>query len=567
MLVLGSIAALVLAACAPAAEQAGRTGQSSAEGAMPQRTLVVAVRGEAPTIANKPLVGFSGALQDLQSPFNAALDGKDERGVPSPHLAEALPEANTENWRVLPDGRMETTYRLKPTLTWHDGTPLTSADFVFSWQVYSTPELGTAKSAPTAYVEDVVARDDRTFTIVWKQIYADAGELGDGFPALPRHLLQEEFAKDDYAEFPNLAYWSTEYVGLGPYRLTHWEPGTFVEAEAFPEYVLGRPKIERLKILFIPDPNTALANLFAGDGHYVGQFVLAPDHAGNLEREWSANRGGTVLYGPTGLRRGHVQLREELVSPAALLDGRVRRALAHALDRLSASEVLHAGKGIVTDSFTSPLVPYYDRIERVIAKYPYDPRRSEQLMAEAGYLRGSEGFFVDQSGNPMDFGVYSSSGTKNEQENAVIVDGLRGSGFNARTNILPAAQSRDSESYTRVPGILAWGGGGSLDTLSNLTIDEVARPENRWRGRNYGAWVSPAYDRAYAAFNQTLKFSDRVTYIAEMNRLISEELPTIMYWYQPIYTAHVAALTGPVPHQTPDSGPGMLRMHEWHRKE
>ena len=48
----------------------------------------------------------------------------------------------------LNDGKMETTYRLKPNLTWHDGTPLTAGDFVFSYQLYSTPEVGQGTLPP-----------------------------------------------------------------------------------------------------------------------------------------------------------------------------------------------------------------------------------------------------------------------------------------------------------------------------------------------------------------------------------------------------------------------------------
>ena len=50
----------------------------------------------------------------------------DGSGLPQPYLAEALPELGTSSWQVLPEGRMETTYRLRPGLIWHDGTPFTS---------------------------------------------------------------------------------------------------------------------------------------------------------------------------------------------------------------------------------------------------------------------------------------------------------------------------------------------------------------------------------------------------------------------------------------------------------
>jgi ABC-type transport system substrate-binding protein len=184
-------------------------------------------------------------------------------------------------------------------------------------------------------------------------------------------------------------------------------------------------------------------------------------------------------------------------------------------------------------------------------------------MGEAGYTRGSDGFFVARDGVPMEFGLWSSSGTKNEQENTVIVGGLREAGFNARTHVYPAAQSRDAETYTKTPGVLVWGGAGELGSLENFTSEQLARPQNRWRGNNYGAWMNPAYDQLFAEYGRSLQPADRVRIIGEMNRILTEELPWLPYWYQPIVTAHVAAVQGPIARQTPDSPSGIHRTYQW----
>src|SRR5206468_1881467 len=77
--------------------------------------------------------------------FNASLALVDGTGAAKPYLADALPQLNTDTWKVTPDGKMETMYRLKANLTWHDGTPLTADDFVFANQMYVTPGLGAYK--------------------------------------------------------------------------------------------------------------------------------------------------------------------------------------------------------------------------------------------------------------------------------------------------------------------------------------------------------------------------------------------------------------------------------------
>src|SRR5581483_7685892 len=107
-----------------------------------------------------------------------------------------------------------------------------------------------------------------------------------------------------------------------------------------------------------------------------------------------------------------------------------------------------------------------------------------------------------------------------EQENTVIVDGLKAAGFNARSNILPAAGSREAETYTQRPGELVWGGGGDQASLQSFISEQTPGPATRWRGDNYGAWNNPEYDRLFTEFNQTLRAPDRIQLVADMNRIL-----------------------------------------------
>jgi len=554
---------LPLIACAPTAGPTDGAGGVSSDSArqVPQRTLAIAVRGEPPSLALKALVAYGRSLRGSLPLFNGTLDWLDERGVANPYLAEAVPQLNSDTWRVFADGRMETTYRLKPNLTWQDGASLSGEDFVFAWRVYSTPQLGHAASPPMRFIEEVIAPDPRTVVIRWREPFAEADLLDDTFQALPRHILQGPFQDLDPLAFSHLPFWSQDYVGLGPYRLERWEPGAFFEGRAFDGHALGRPRIDRVRVVFIPDPNTALANILAGEVHYVGEFVFADDHVATLESHWSPAEGGTVLYAPTALRVTVVQLRPEYAEPRALRDVRVRRALAHGVDAHLANDVLNSGRGVITHTLTSPQVIFYREIERVITKYQYDPRRTQLLMEEAGFARGGEGFFIGTDGAPFRVGVWSSSGAKNEQENAVIVDGLRKVGFDASRHVFSAAQLADAEARTLIPGLSTRG--QPTESRNQYTSEQIPRPENRWRGENRAGWENAAYDRAFEAFTRALDPSERVRHIAEMERTFTAELPGIPHWFNPSVTAHVGALKGPVARQTPDAGSGILRVHEW----
>jgi peptide/nickel transport system substrate-binding protein len=559
------VALVVVAGCSPAgAPTASQPARGGTQDTAPQRPLVIAIRAEPPSLASKPLVPVSGALAPPVSLFNATLDTIGHDGIPQPTLALDLPRANTDSWRVLPDGRMETRYTLKPGLTWQDGAPLTAEDFVFAYRVYSTPVLGVASSPPIGIMEDVSAPDERTVLIRWKQIFADGGALGPDFQALPRHILEQPFQQLDAQAFSNHPFWTQDYVGLGPYRVTNWEPGSFIEAVAFDNYVLGKPKIERVTVRVISDPNTALANLLASDVHFVADFIFTESDGDTLEQRWHGSQpGGSVVYSKTELRGTLFQFRPEVATPSELLDLRVRRAIAHAMDNQTAVDVLTGGKGMATSTVTSPAVDFYPEVDRVITKHPYDPRRTEQLMAEAGFTRGAGGFF-ERAGDQFDPGLWSSGGTKNEQENAVIVDSLRRSGIAATSQIIPAAQVRDAQARALIPGLALRGFGAKR--IDYFTTDQIPRPETRWQGDNRGGFSNAEFDQLYQRYMTTLDRTQRNQVVAQMERVLTSELALVPNFFGVIVNAHVGSLQGPVARTAPEAAVGYFNVHEWQWK-
>src|SRR5439155_14973857 len=164
VLIIAVLTAL-MASCMPAQDQ---RPAPAAPGEPPSqsRTLVVAHRYEVASLSPKVLQS-NGPLNTTRL-FNAALTLVDDQGVSRAYLAEALPQLDSDNWRVYPDGRMETTYRLREHLTWQDGTPLTAADFAFAFRVYKEPGLGVFISTPQDAIDGVLAPDPRTVVVQWR---------------------------------------------------------------------------------------------------------------------------------------------------------------------------------------------------------------------------------------------------------------------------------------------------------------------------------------------------------------------------------------------------------------
>src|SRR5205823_1029989 len=196
----------------------------------------------------------------------------------------------------------------------------------------------------------------------------DSGESPRRINALPRHLLQEALDKGDPDGFVSHPYWTTQFVGLGPWRLTRWEPGAFIEGEAFAGHALGRPKIDRIRIIFTPDPNTALANLLSGNVDIAADDTTRFQQTSILEREWANNKGGTVLKSFDQHRRAEIQMHPERANPKSLLDVRVRRALAYAIDRDAINEALIDGSGKPSNTLITPGLDYFDEADRIVTR-------------------------------------------------------------------------------------------------------------------------------------------------------------------------------------------------------
>lgn len=478
--------------------------------------------------------------------FNAGLVVRDERGNPQADLLDRLPVLNTGDWQVTDDGQMRTTYALKPNLVWHDGTPLSAQDFVFTWQVYSKPEMGQAASLPFSFIDDVQATDDRTLVVHWKRPYPDAGALqATDFPALPRHLLEQSFQQDTPEAFLANPAWTGRYVGLGPFRLDRWEPGSSLEASAFGQYALGRPQISRVLVRWNSDPNVVVANLLSGEVNMAADDSLQFNQAALLRREWASRSGGSVLLTPTLWRAAQIQQRPELVSPRALLDVRVRRALAHAIDKSALNDALFEGQGIVSGSMIPPTDPSIDQVERSIRQYAFDRQQSEALMSQAGWTRASDGTYVSSSEGRFSAELKVNGGAQYEQELSIIAAGWREAGFDFHETVNPAALAQDGEVRSTFSGVFSSSGPLGEDLLRSYSSANIPRSENRWVGRNRVAWINSDYDRLVEAFNTTLDPAQRTGQVVEMTRLFTEDLPEIPLYFDPGVMAYATGLTGP----------------------
>jgi peptide/nickel transport system substrate-binding protein len=238
----------------------------------------------------------------------------------------------------------------------------------------------------------------------------------------------------------------------------------------------------------------------------------------------------------------HVQTRPEYLQARDLLDLRVRKALAHAMDKSAVLEGLYEGEGEIPDTFLPRNEPFYADVDRSIAKYAYDPKRAEELLAEAGLAKGRDGSFVNRAGERFTFDFRSTANLLTQRAVTIVANGYQQIGMDPQMSVLPAALDTDRQARHTFPAIATNGSSNPLHYLG----DEIGSAQNRWAGQNRGGWSNPEYDRLWDAYTTSLERADRYRAMTGMAKLVSEHVPGWFVYYSnsPVF-AFKSSLEGP----------------------
>jgi peptide/nickel transport system substrate-binding protein len=406
-----------------------------------------------------------------------------------PLLATELPSIEKGTWKVFPDGRMEATWPLRRDVKWHDGSPFTAHDLVFGWQVVTDPQFASIEIDVPSRMESVVARDDYTLVITWKELFPQANLLvRSGMTPLPRNLLEADYRRDP-TTFAAHPYFTSAYIGNGPYRVASFDPGIGIRFEAFPDYFLGRPKIDTIVYKVIADQNTALAAVLSDEVDITMRSAIGINPSLTARDRWEANGDGHVYHVPTGWANVGPSWRNPFFD-----DIRVRRAMLHAIDREEIVRTILYGITRVPDTNIRPSDPLFAEMDRRVMKYPYDPARSRALITEAGWQTGGDGVLVNSRGERFAIEARATAGDREtESVQAAVLDYWRSLGVESQVNNLPRRTMDEPATRGTWPGVCFCGAvGGSLEPNDPIYRDLHSRfiptAENGWVGDNQEGW-------------------------------------------------------------------------------
>ncbi len=444
--------------------------------------------------------------------------------LPSIENGLAVPE-------TLADGTqgIAVTYRLHPEATWGDGTPVTTEDVVFTWEVGRHPRSGVAGFEAFRRILSIDVIDDKAFTVHVDRITFTYNASG-GFDLLPAHLERPIFEAEP-AAYRNRTTFDSDPtnpgLSFGPYRVTRVSAGSQITVEPNPTWYGGKPDFDRITVRVIENTAALEANLLSGAIDMIaGELGLTLDQALAFEPRYGTRY--QVFFKP-GLIYEHLDL--NLDNPI-LGDLRVRQALVLALDRQAISQQLFAGRQPVADASVSPL-DWVHSVETPI--YPYDPARAAALLEEAGWTPGPDGVRVNGSGERLSLELMTTAGNRSrELVQQVLQSQWRDAGIEARIRNEPArvffGETVTKRKFTGA-AMFAWLSSPESVPRTTLYSDQIPTPDNGWGGQNYTGYQSPAMDELIDAIEIELDRDKRKALWQRLQTLYAEDLPVIpLYW-------------------------------------
>ncbi|NDW01759.1 ABC transporter substrate-binding protein [Salipiger sp. PrR002] len=329
-------------------------------------TLVAAFRAQLPSLDRYHAPGREGFLLGLLA-YDTLVYRNTETFELEPLIAK--------EWSQIDDLTYE--FKLRDDVTFHNGDPLTAEDVAYTFLYAANPENNVFNRTTPGWIDDVQVVDDYTVRVIAKEVTPLAMQYIVQLPILPK-AYREKVGLQEFAEHP---------VGSGPYMI-EGKDGNDIVFKAFDGYMKDGPKnvpeIGTLIYRAIPDVNTQVAELISGGIDWA--WYIPDDQAQKLAQMPNLE----VINAPT-FRVAFLTMDAAGLTDAEgpLTDVRVRKAIAHAIDREAIAKSLIGGS---SETIPSACNPAQYGCEQDVTEYDYDPEAARALMAEAGY---ADGFDID----------------------------------------------------------------------------------------------------------------------------------------------------------------------------
>lgn len=425
-----------------------------------------------------------------------------------------------ESWEPSDDG-LEWTFTLKSGVTWHDGTPFTADDVVYTFNRSKDPEQ-SVHSSVLANVASLEKVDDLTVKFIMDKPQASflvktlERSSGRAMTIVSQKAI-EEMGLEQYALTP---------VGTGPFKVTSHELGQSLVLERNENYYDSeRPKLDKITIIPIPEPEPLAAAIEAGDIHLIGgngapgelidRFEANPDIVvSSVDSPGFQYLSMNPHMDPFKVEDYSLPLEELMTQPGFM----VRLAIAKAFDREDFIRRAFFGRGTVAYGSVNPAMKFFFDTEiNEASNQKFDVDAAKQLLADAG--------FPDGEGLPT-LKLLTTPGGKREGE--IIADMLKKNigltvelDINDFTVLIERSRAMDYE-------LMRLGSGGDYDPddalvdfmMSDSKFNGPTRPDEM----PFGFFSDPEVDEIVKAQRVESDLDARKELVKQANQIVSDKV-------------------------------------------
>jgi peptide/nickel transport system substrate-binding protein len=428
-----------------------------------------------------------------------------------PGLAAEVP--TVQNGGISADG-LTYTIHLRSGLKWSDGQPITSHDVDFSWRLWMNPKFTPSSTLGFDHIASADTPNDTTIVFHLSKPFSPFLSVWTDYDApMPAHVFQNMDPSKILTSSQNLV----PTVSDGPFTVKSNVKGQDIICVRNPNYYQkGLPYLNEVDFKIIPDQNTILTAL----------------EGGQIDTAWFLNiteyNSLTNIPGYKFWPGAPVNINYEAVYPnlqnPILADVRVRQALYYGINRESMIQsVWHGLAKPITSDYPNTWADAHLPVP------PYDPQKADQLLSQAGWVMGSDGY-RHKNGQILELTYSTTAATQWRSEDEQIV----------QSNLKQVGMKIDIKNYpadTFFGTILPGGKFDLAEFENNLGYD----PDNKAifgchytppNGSNFGHYCNPQLDAILNQSEATPSQAARKPLLAQEQQILLNDAP-IIYLYSP----------------------------------
>lgn len=306
-----------------------------------------------------------------------------------------------KKWDVSDDNKVITFY-LHKNVKWHDGAPFTANDVIFTYKTIIDENTPTPYDGDFRKISNIEKIDNYTVKVFYNIPYAPA-LASWSMSMLPKHLLE---GKDITKSFLQRAP-----IGTGPFKFEKWDSGSAIKLKANTNYFSKGPYLDGYVLKIIPDATSMFLELLKSR---IDVMELTPiQYVKQTDNHRFTNNFNKYTYLSDTYAFVGYNLKNEIFK-----DKRVRYALSYATPKEEIISGVLLGLGQVA---TGPYKPGTFWYNSNVRKFPFDLKKSAELLDDAGYTYNSKTGLREKNGIPLKFTIITNQGNENRRKVAEIL--------------------------------------------------------------------------------------------------------------------------------------------------